>query len=71
MQRPYKTIAPKRTQMTKKLPQLIELNKPVSNADSPVNRTLDNKSKLKGGCVHEINEMNDELLDKILHNINL
>ena len=43
----------------------------ISNTDSAVNRTTTKKSRLKGGSVHEIGEINDEHLDEILHNNNL
>ena len=52
-------------------PQKNKLGKPNSNADSAVNRTTNKKSKLKGGSMHEIDEINDEYLDKIFHKNNL
>ena len=45
-----------------KRPQKIELVKP----NSAVNRTTNNKNKLKGGSMCEIVEINDEYLDEIL-----
>ena len=54
-----------------KRPQKIELVKPVSNAVTTVNDTTNDKNKLKGGSVHEIDEINDEYSDEILHKNNL
>ena len=51
--------------------QRIKLNKSVANADSTVNHTSNKKGKLKDGSMHEIDEINDEYLDEILHNNNL
>ena len=45
-------------------PQKMELFKP----DSAVNGILNKKNKLKCGSIHEINDVNDEYLDEILHN---
>ena len=36
----------------------------VSDAETTKNRTTDKKRKLKGGSVHEIDEINDEYLDE-------
>ena len=54
-----------------KRPQKMDFNIPVSNADSTVNHTTNKKNKLKRGYLHEVCEINDEILDEILHNINL
>ena len=51
--------------------QKFELVKPVSNTDSSINQTTNKKRKLEGGSVHEIDEINDEDSDEILHNNNL
>ena len=52
--------------MTSK-PQKIEPVKPIST----VNHITKKKTKLKGGSMHEIDEINGEYLDEILHNTNL
>ena len=44
-----------------KRPQKVEL----VNSDSAINRTTNKKTRLKGGSVHEIGEINDEYLDEI------
>ena len=39
--------------------------------DSTVNHTTNKRSKLKGGSVHESDEINDEKIDENLHKFNL
>ena len=50
-----------------KRPQNNEIVKPVSNADSTVNHTTNRKNKLKCGSVNEIDKINDEFSDEIVH----
>ena len=40
------------------------------NVRSTFNHTTNKKTKLKGGSMHEIGEINDDFLDEILHKNN-
>ena len=45
----------------------LKRSRMISNTDSAVNHATNKKSKLKGGSMHEIGEINDENSDEILH----
>ena len=60
----------KRPQMTSNDLEIPEKNKLVK-PDSAINRTIKNKSKMRGGSMLEIGEIYDEYLDEILHKYNL
>ena len=43
----------------------------ISSVDSIITHTTNKKNKSKSGSVHEIDKINNEYLDRILHKNNL